>query len=329
MATWTILGTRTGTVTDGNAGSNNSPSSFIRPSTIGAMRYLKCNYGVVVAVANDLSTFVSINGSVDSSKGSIHEDNLPNDYDYFGWPHAFLCASLKELSFRAVLDTSDDFVLKTPDGSRTYSYNDPSNWDSWLTESGAKVFYHNFGIGCPKGGGPAISRIGWSNASSDPSGYGTTFPNATSLSNYSFEGTFSQFVSDMKSKGYFYVGKLGDTEWGTGEASRTGYVYFGGMCLFNSSQAQDTAYWTNAAKVPITALRDFMDYYPWERRIGNNWESLNRDGGPSVQQATGLFRRDNTKWNPVSNTEANDATKQHGFRYNNGWQKSPKSGQGA
>ena len=74
---------------------------------------------------------------------------------------------------------------------------------------------------------------------------------------------------------------------------------------------------------------DYLDYYPWERYIDSTWKSLNRDGGPSFQQNTGLFRHDGTVWKPISNSYADDLINQHGFRYNDGWKKSPKSGQGA
>lgn len=73
-------------------------------------------------------------------------------------------------------------------------------------------------------------------------------------------------------------------------------------------------------------LRDqILKYFPWERRISNVWYSLNREGSTST--SAGLFRIRNGAWSPVTNIETGNDD--HGFRYNNGWQKSPKSGQGA
>lgn len=82
---------------------------------------------------------------------------------------------------------------------------------------------------------------------------------------------------------------------------------------------------TNQPDVPW--VDEWIDYYPWERIISGEYYSLNRDGGPSQQTATGLFRMVSNAYRPVSNTDSNDDN--HGFRYNNGWQKSPKSGKGA
>lgn len=327
MSEFHIIGIRTGGVHVGDASNNNADSPFIRPSEIGAKRFLRCDFDVKVAVANDLSTFVSING------GNIHEDHLPNDGTNYGWPKAFLAASFEYLQFRAVLGTNNQFALYTPSyGEVIYNFDNSSQWSQGWSTGNTTIFYSNFGIGCPPSGGAAISRIGWYDKNADPSGYGTTFPLASQsieADGFSFEGTKDQFISHMANLGYSYVGLLGNSSWGEGETSRSGYVYIGGLCLFNESTAEDTAYWTQAAKVEISGLRDFIDYYPWERSENSVWTSLNDHGGPSEQQSYGLFRY-NSGWQPISNTEADDASKQHGFRHNGtSWVKSPKSGQGA
>lgn len=68
-------------------------------------------------------------------------------------------------------------------------------------------------------------------------------------------------------------------------------------------------------------------YYPWERKINGEWWSLNRNGGQST--TAGLFRKVNGVWTPCTNRTVADTSQDHGFRYNNGWKKSPKSGKGA
>lgn len=107
------------------------------------------------------------------------------------------------------------------------------------------------------------------------------------------------------------------------------YLYAGGLIDYNSTPT--TSISISAARIALNAptpgFTQFFDYYPWERRMSNDWKSLNREGGKST--TAGLFRRSSGVWNPCTNTTSSDNSKNHGFRYNNGWQKSPKSGTGA
>lgn len=97
---------------------------------------------------------------------------------------------------------------------------------------------------------------------------------------------------------------------------------------FNSNV--DNAQTSNSAKITIyggsgSGFEVLFEYYPWERRIDNNWYSLNREGPDST--SAGLFKKSGA-WNKALNIEG-DADQSHGFRYNNGWQISPKTGEGA
>lgn len=106
------------------------------------------------------------------------------------------------------------------------------------------------------------------------------------------------------------------------------YVYAGGLIDFDHTPT--TGISITAARIELTSdgspgIESLFDYYPWERYINDGFYSLNRNGGPSSQQSVGLFRYENG-WQPVGNDLA---SRSDGQRYNNGWQKSPKSGKGA
>ena len=305
-------------------------SSFARPTELDGerykMRYMRCDFGVKVVVLDDMSVWVSIDG------GTIKAKQFLNGSSY-GWPKAFLAASLKQIwvgpqpgssvnaSYR-VTEDPNDYVGKT----FTYQRNVDSNWSSkGIT---GNVFYSDLAIRCLDNE-DAFSVIApsWTNGFVDPGiNSPMNFPSATNV-NKGDEATYSS----MRSKGYSYIDILTEENatWNEDPEGYYGVLYVTGLCLFNSSEVGNDVGWTTPAPVKIYGLQEVLDYYPWERHNGQTWVSLNRDGGPRSQQNTGLFRHDGTKWQPVSNSESSDPDKQHGFRYNNGWQKSPKSGQGA
>lgn len=325
MADYVINGVLSGTVANGSAGDQTVASSFFRPTNIASLgaRFMRCDFGVKIAIADDLSTFISVNG------GYVYSNSMPNDNQYFGWPKAFLAASLHNFQLAPVVGTANQFQIWTPSGTSTYTYSSAWQWDEGWGLRDATVFYSNFGIYTPKGGGYAETRQGWYDPNVNPSGFTRAFPaaNGAVAKGMSFSGTHSQFVSKMSSLGYQYIGKLGDSEWGDGENLRTGYVYISGLSLFNSD-TPDGVKWNYAAKIPISGMRDYMKYYPWERRLDGVWKSLNRGGSAST--SSGLFRMEGGSWQPETNTEGlDDASHNNGFRYNGGWKKSPKSGQGA
>jgi len=110
------------------------------------------------------------------------------------------------------------------------------------------------------------------------------------------------------------------------------YVYCAGIIDYNATPTSSIS--ITAARITLSKpgdddpwIDDWIDYYPWERRISGEFHSLNRDGGPSQQTATGLFRKVSNAYRAVGNTDGDDDN--HGFRYNGGWKKSPKSGKGA
>lgn len=111
----------------------------------------------------------------------------------------------------------------------------------------------------------------------------------------------------------------------------TYYFYVSGPVTFDSPVTDPVTY--PAYEIAMSRngnpwFSDFLKYYPWERMISSEWYSLNRSGGPSVQTNDGLFRKENGIWQPVYNENASTG-EANGFRYNNGWKKSPKSGKGA
>lgn len=109
------------------------------------------------------------------------------------------------------------------------------------------------------------------------------------------------------------------------------YLYAGGIIDYASSPTSSIS--IPSQRIVLRAsgepgIPELFKYYPWQRRINNIWYSLNRSGGS--QRVIGLFRRLNNEYQPCTNKVGSTITADdHGFRYNNGWQKSPKSGEGA
>lgn len=110
------------------------------------------------------------------------------------------------------------------------------------------------------------------------------------------------------------------------------YLYAGGLIDYSGSADQVIS--IPSVRITLRAItgggsiQSFFKYYPWERRISGTWYSLNRNGGTST--SAGLFRMVSGSWRPCTNTSGSSVTSDdHGFRYNSGWKKSPKSGQGA
>lgn len=114
---------------------------------------------------------------------------------------------------------------------------------------------------------------------------------------------------------------------GSDSSSRTAWTWLSGVVSYGSPDTDPI--WMPSQKVSISSneiLDLIFDYYPWQRRISDIWYSLNRNGSSST--SAGLFRRIDGSYSKCTNVNG-DASKSHGFRYNNGWQVSPKSGQGA
>lgn len=112
---------------------------------------------------------------------------------------------------------------------------------------------------------------------------------------------------------------------GTDPVTRSAWVWLSGAVSYGTPTNDDV--WMSSTKIQIdsTEILDILfDYFPWERRISGTWYSLNREGPRST--TAGLFRLNGT-WTPCTNQQS--GSNNHGFRYNNGWQRSPKSGQGA
>ena len=319
MADYKVIGIADATVANGDAGDDTVRSSFSRPSILerGA-RYMRCDFGVSVAVTGDLSTFVSVNG------GKITLDHMPNDSDGYGWPKAFLAASLGNFQLAPKEGTPNVFQIWQEKGDKytdvTFSRSTSFDEGSAVT-SDTSVFYADFGIYTPKGGGAAYSwaQGNWTDPTVNPSAGSYLFPgkSAQVAVGTTFSGTsFNGLLSSMSKLGYSYIGKLGDAEWGDGETYRTGYVYVSGICLFNDD-APGGVKWNRSVRIPVSGLRDFLEYYPWARYVGGEWRSHNRPGGS--------LKRYNGGWKDVKNSQGPGASK--GFRHNGStWAKSPKTG---
>lgn len=109
--------------------------------------------------------------------------------------------------------------------------------------------------------------------------------------------------------------------------SRTVWTWLSGAVSYGAPDNDDI--WMPSKYIEITGLTKLFDYYPWERDVSGNgsFYSLNRDG--STQDATGLHRFNGNNWTRVINNYASGISDDdHGFRYNNGWKKSPESGLG-
>lgn len=116
-------------------------------------------------------------------------------------------------------------------------------------------------------------------------------------------------------------------EQGINPTSHTVWTWLSGAVSYGTPDTDDV--WMPSQKIEIEGLTKLFDYYPWARDINSNgvFYSLNRDG--SSQDSTGLHRYDSSNWTRVLNTYSDDITEDdHGFRYNNGWKKSPESGEG-
>lgn len=329
MADYKIIGIVTAGINAGDASNDQVRSPFARVTmmpgglSIGC-RCLRCDYGVKIAIADDLSTFVSING------GNIWSNKIPNDDEYYGWPKSFLACSFDSFTLRSQQGTSDGFILNTGGKDYTRTYSNAYQYDEGTQIAGTTVFYSNFGLYTPKGGGAAYTVVGWYDPLVDPSsGYSRSFPSANSsvAKDVEFSGTAGEFRSYMANLGYWYVGKLDEAGWATDETSKTAYLYFSGIALFNSSGTTDSGP-ASAYRVEITALREFLKYYPWQRRIDGKWYSLNRNGGN--QTATGLFKRASSAWQPETNEHDETSADNHGYmRASGAWVRSEKTGEGA
>lgn len=98
-------------------------------------------------------------------------------------------------------------------------------------------------------------------------------------------------------------------------------VFIGGLVDYQATPTGNVT--INAMDLNFEAdngFDEFLDYYPWERKINGTWKSLNRS-----ESGAGLYRKVSGSWVGLKNGGETN----HGFRYNNGWQVSPKSGQGA
>lgn len=129
-------------------------------------------------------------------------------------------------------------------------------------------------------------------------------------------------LSTLSSLGYIKILSL--SNWPINNQRITLYAL--GMVLSNMPTTVNEINTLNAYPLTIDVPAKLLKYYPWERRINNIWYSLNRNGYDSTE--SGLFRRENGKWAPVLNSGI-ASEEQNGFRYKNGWVKSPKSGTGA
>lgn len=339
MAGYKIIGQIDATVENGNADDFTVDSSFSRPrevsgSSDSATRYMKCKFGVRIAISSNLAVFASINGGWCWSN-VFYNNSVSSTY---GWPKSFMLAGTKWFSVRAGKQSenanSDEYLIRTSNGDfwRTYRYNSAEGSD------GIYVLNDNFGVRCVSdlvsgdtthGNEYAQTMMAssWTDPTVDPGTPGE-FSKAQDVSSFAMaDATWDSFRSAMAGKGFAYIGNLPDFEWDVDTTD--GYVYVGGIALFNG-EAPVGVEFISAAKIRISAIREYLDYYPWERKIGGRWMSLNRNGGPSSQTTTGLFRKKNGSWDPVRNTESTAAVDNEGFRKVNGtWTRSPKSGEGA
>lgn len=171
---------------------------------------------------------------------------------------------------------------------------------------------------------------------SGPSGYGAGVQ-AWSPGHISHEGYGSS--SGNPSSHYSWLSSGSSTGWhrianSVEELSHNAdqtelYLYAGGIIDYASTPTDSISIPAQRIVLRSTGnppIIDLFKYYPWQRRIDNIWYSLNRKGGS--QKEVGLFRLNN-EYQPCTNRMGTSTTEDHGFVYNNGWQKSPKSGEGA
>lgn len=95
-------------------------------------------------------------------------------------------------------------------------------------------------------------------------------------------------------------------------------IWIGGCSTYSVTEPV----YPESAKITLksdTPIKRLMEWYPWQRMISGEWLSLNRDVGSLTSMKNG-------SWKDIKNSDMDRA---EGFVYNNGWKKSPKSGNGA
>lgn len=336
MADYKIIGTKSAIVTGGDADNFDTDSAFSRPrdsqASSGAQkpaRFMQCEFGVTVAVANNLGTFISLNDGRCWSNDFFNASG-----SLYGWPKSFLLAATKPFSVRATKTgesgaSINNYKIKTANGTFTKTYRN----DSAAGADGVYVLNDNFGVKCvstqapggPSSGGGQFAQTvyypSWTDDTSNPGSY-NRFPKSGVVSNFSMEdATWDEFKTAMLRKGYAYIGGLNDWEW-IDENKYSGRVYIGGIALFNN-EVPEYADWISAAHVDISGIGEYLEYYPWARFDGSEWVSHNASGHS-------LKRHNGTTWVDVKNSFSSDASRSKGFRHDgDGFAKSPKHGEGA
>lgn len=316
-----IIFSKNGTVQNGTLGpgtqdktqtswwsAHSDPSSFFRPTTLGEgyhCRYFRCNFKVRVIVLDDYSVWVSINGGTIKAK-EIRSGG--GTYDY-GWPKAFLAASLKPISFAAASGDADKYFVKEGNKAGVKVTYSKSGTDSDWDDEGiiGKIFYKQFAIKADGNPGDAYSfPTSWSDYTKKPTVNSTEFPEAETDGLTKGKETTK---AALKSAGYTSIGTITKSDkFGEDEDGKYGSIYVSGCCLFNSDPPGDDTGYSKPAEIKIYGLDAIFDYYPWGRHTGNNptWYSHNRDGGS--------LKRYNSGWKDVKNEEGN-ADDSKGFRY--------------
>lgn len=131
--------------------------------------------------------------------------------------------------------------------------------------------------------------------------------------------------SVLSSLGYVEVEPVKQWSWSSDKT--TAYYYVAGVIFTDSGNTINDTSVSHSRQISITKddIAQLFEYFPWERRISDEWWSLNR----SVPGA-GLYRMRNNSWGEAKNQFSSEITsKDHGFVYNNGWKKSPLTGKGA
>ena len=115
-------------------------------------------------------------------------------------------------------------------------------------------------------------------------------------------------------------------ETGSSPTTKTVWTWLSGAVSYGIPN--NDSIWLPSQRIEISGLTKIFNYYPWARDLSGNgsFYSLNRDGAD--QDNTGLHRFDGSKWTRVTNAYGNASDDDHGFRYDNGWKKSPESGLG-
>lgn len=200
-----------------------------------------------------------------------------------------------------------------------YAY--PSQFYAYWPVGGG--IYHYLGAG---GNGPGSTAI---SASTVFSGCASSEADSSVESgpvSYTMYNRGSATVGSEPPSGYVKVNS-NLRESGTNKENKTVWTWLSGAVSYGTPDNDDI--WMPSQYIEITGLTKLFDYYPWERDISGNgsFYSLNRDG--IDQTATGLLRYNGGYWDKVSNSYSDSVSdSDHGFRYNNGWKKSPESGLG-